>query len=116
MNAFLARGLGGLNAVLAVFIIVAYTLAGMAASQGGLRGLPADADPVLFGVIGAVAGFVIGGIAACLICGIIAVLIGIHKELRLIRQHLASIPIASLIGEASARGAAGSGKRNDPWF
>lgn len=116
MNAFLARGLGGLNAVLAVFIIVVYTLAGMAASQGRLKDLPADADPVLFGVIGAVAGFVIGVMAACLLCGIIAVLIGIHKELRLIRQHLGSIPNNSLVGEASARGASGSGKRNDPWF
>ena len=119
MNAFLARGLGGINIVIALLIV------GLATLVGGLDAMKlikvsSDPDKGWLVFAGAAIGFVAGSFVACLVCGAIAVQIGIYNELRLIRQRLAFLTNTSVndASDASARPNAGSGSaaRHDPWF
>ncbi|HZS85350.1 MAG TPA: hypothetical protein VFA50_20945 [Stellaceae bacterium] len=94
MNGFLVGILNVLNQLLAIFLIVSGTIAGVHGRfepYYGAYGPPQSWEAVIGGVIG----FVCGIIAAGLICGFVALIITISRELNLIRDRLAYPPIVS---------------------
>ena len=114
MNDFLARGLGIINVLVALFIVILMTV-GMV--DIAMRYSPDGQD---IGVLAtaAVVGFLLGCVAACLGCGVIAIQIGVYRELRSIRALLAAAPAKAFnIGpDGMSRGGEGAmtATRRDP--
>jgi hypothetical protein len=106
MNRFLASGLGIINVMAAIIIVLLSTMAGI------FSGLEASdlGEALARSVAGGTLGLVLGVFWACLICGLIATLIGIYSELRSIRQHLHASNQLPTRGPVTT----GSGSRNEP--